>query len=102
MDGVIGVSEHCLEDVLDLYKMDVPARAILNGIDERKLVPSGNRAELRTRLGAEDGDVVLLFLGSLVNQKRPDRFVRVLAQVIEQRPKVRGWVVGDGIASWGS
>ena len=76
--------------------MDVPAQAILNGIDERKLAPSGNRAELRTRFGAHEDDVVLLFLGSLVDQKRPDRFVRVLAQVVEQRPEVRGWVVGDG------
>ena len=97
MDGVIGVSEYCLEDVIDTYGMDVPAEAILNGIDERKLEVSRPRAEIRKALGAAPEDVVLLFLGSLVNQKRPDRFVRVLAEVVKQRPQVRGWLVGDGV-----
>jgi glycosyltransferase involved in cell wall biosynthesis len=38
----------------------------------------------------------LLFLGSLVPQKRPDRFVRLIARIAERNARCYGWIVGDG------
>ncbi|GIV76561.1 MAG: hypothetical protein KatS3mg050_0955 [Litorilinea sp.] len=39
---------------------------------------------------------VLLFVGSLSVEKRPDRFLRVVAQVARRCPHLHAWLVGAG------
>jgi glycosyltransferase involved in cell wall biosynthesis len=96
VDGVVGVSRECLRDAMDLYRFRVPAELIYNGIDPRKLQLAVPRTESGVRRGAASGDIVMLFVGSLVAQKRPDRFLRVLGRVAAQDPRLVGWIVGDG------
>ena len=96
VDGVIGVSSASLEQAIELYELSVPRLAIRNGIDTRKLDGLPTRDEVRNRIGASERDLILLFLGSLVPQKRPDRFVRVLESVAGLLNNVSGWMVGDG------
>jgi glycosyltransferase involved in cell wall biosynthesis len=95
LDGVIGVSRKTLDEVLTFYELDVPSVFIPNGVDMKRLLPGDGRAELRRTLGAGDEDTVLLFMGNLSRQKRPDRFLRVLQRAVERAPVV-GWLLGDG------
>ncbi len=96
MDGAIWVSNAAMLDGERLYRLSVPSVTIPNGINTKKLVADVSREDLRRRLGAAPGDLVLLFVGSLVNQKRPDRFLRIVAKAAAQIPGVRAWLVGDG------
>jgi glycosyltransferase involved in cell wall biosynthesis len=96
MDGVIGVSQVSLSDARNLYRLDGPAEVIHNGISPTRLQTAKSRTETREEYGVGTDDLVLLFLGSLQREKRPDRFLRVLARVQESLPSVRGWVVGEG------
>jgi glycosyltransferase involved in cell wall biosynthesis len=97
MDGVVSVCTPGLDDANRLYGFDVPSIVVLNGFDPMRLrVDTISRQKLRARLGAHDDDFILLFLGSLVPQKRPDRFIRVMARIAERESRFFGWIVGDG------
>lgn len=96
IDGLIAVSSPSLADAKELYGLQAPTEVILNGIDPKKLRRARPRADFRAEMGASEDDVVLLFLNSLVPQKRPDRFIRVFRAVREKVPNVKAWIVGDG------
>ena len=97
MDGVVSVCTPGLDDANRLYEFEVPSVVVLNGFDPMRLqVDPASRQELRASYGACDGDIILLFLGSLVPQKRPDRFIRLIARIAERDPRCYGWIVGDG------
>ena len=52
---------------------------------------------MRAALGDSESDTpVVVFVGSLTPEKRPDRLARVFAGVVKQLPEARLWVVGDG------
>src|SRR5690606_992105 len=48
------------------------------------------------KLGLKDSDELLLFLGNLTSQKRPDRFIQIIQELAKTRPNIRGLLVGDG------
>ena len=97
LDGIVGVSEKTLAEVVSFYGLaDTAAEFIPNGVDFKKLDESADRVGARAELGAEDGDMVMLFLGSLSAQKRPERFLRVVAKVLGEHQAARAWIVGDG------
>jgi glycosyltransferase involved in cell wall biosynthesis len=96
MDGVIGVSEVSLGDVQDHYGLRAPSTVIMNGVSPDRLTPSVLRAVFRRSMGIGEDEIVLLFVGSLDSNKRPDRFLRVASRVCEAVPSVRSWIVGDG------
>jgi glycosyltransferase involved in cell wall biosynthesis len=96
MDGIIGVSRMSLADARTLYRLEGPHKIIPNGVGVDRLQVSKSRSHLRTEHGVGSDEPVLLFLGYLEMAKRPDRFIRVLAEVSRSVPSVRGWVVGDG------
>lgn len=78
-------------------------RDALPGLPEGRivLIPKGidaphaarERAEVRSDYDTGRGDVLVLALARLVEQKRLDRFVDVLAAM---PPGVVGWIAGDG------
>jgi glycosyltransferase involved in cell wall biosynthesis len=97
VDGIAAVSMSSLEGLRTLYRIDNKAIAqIPRGIDPSRLVPSSTREQMRMRLGTDPAAPVLVFVGSLTPEKRPDRLARVFAQVLAQVPSARLWVVGDG------
>lgn len=93
IDGVVGVSEHSLTDAVDLYGLNVPRVVICNGVDPEKLQLDRDRETVRRSLGVDDHRV-LLFVGTLTPEKRPDRFVRVASALMGEDDRVRAWVVG--------
>lgn len=94
VEGVIGVSEKTTQEVLSFYRLDVPCEFIPNGVNLEKLLGKENRSVTRESLATPKGATVVLFFGSLSRQKRPDRFLRVLAQLGNK--SVYAWILGDG------
>jgi glycosyltransferase involved in cell wall biosynthesis len=96
LDGVVGVSEVTLNQVRRLYNLKVPSVYIPNGRDLSQLRVSEPQAVIREQLGVGPNVVVVLFMGSLTAQKRPDRFLRVIRTVREKLSNVEAWLLGDG------
>jgi glycosyltransferase involved in cell wall biosynthesis len=97
IDGVIGVSEATLRQINTFYKLSVPARFIPNGIDSGPLDRAASPEIIRQQMGIDPQETVLLFMGNLTTQKRPDRYLRMLRAIYEQEPTIRGWILGDGV-----
>jgi glycosyltransferase involved in cell wall biosynthesis len=95
VDGVVGVSEATLAEVRSMYGLDVPSIYIPRAVDTRYLTPSGNE-DIGARFQLPPNQHVLLFVGQLAVQKRPDRFVDIVARLRAQGKPVLGLVVGDG------
>jgi glycosyltransferase involved in cell wall biosynthesis len=91
MDGVIAVSDATLEDVRTFYGMSCPQVTIPNGIDVAALTVTKSRDEIRRLHGASPAEPVLVFVGALSPEKRPDRFLKVVVATGSA-----GWVIGDG------
>ncbi len=97
MDGVVAVSEGMIEALRRRYGFRVPTTWIPYVVDPARLEPVMNRQAAREHLGVEEHRPLVLFVGNLSAQKRPDRFLRVLRQVRDRFPEVVGWLVGDGV-----
>ena len=96
LDGVVSVSERALADARRVYGLEIPAVVIGNAVDPRRLGEPGDRDTVRARHDVEPEAPVLLYLGSLTPEKRPERFLRLVQAVADQMPEVRAWMVGDG------
>ena len=93
VDGVIGVSENTLESVKSVHQFKAQAVYIPNGID---VAPLQNAKSLDD-IPADKK--VVLFMGNLTRQKRPDRFLRVIKQVHTQYSNMEAWMLGNGETS---
>ncbi|MEZ4866327.1 MAG: glycosyltransferase family 4 protein [Caldilineaceae bacterium] len=96
VDGVVGVSESTLQGVRDLYHLNVPSICVLNGRDPAQLQCNIVNEDIRHELGVACDTAVLLFIGRLTQQKRPDRFLRVVHKVHQAYPNIEAWLMGDG------
>ncbi len=96
LDGIVGVSQHSLDSVLNHYSYKKPSKVIHRTFDSKKFETAPNRNTARGTLGLNQEDEVLLFLGNLTAQKRPDRFLEIIAQLSKTRPKLKALIVGDG------
>ncbi len=95
-DGLIGVSQASLQSVQDHYQFKKPARVIHRAFDSSKFRHASNRLAARIQLGLEEKEEVLLFLGNLTQQKRPDRFIDIVSKLIKTRPNLKALIVGGG------
>ncbi|GMQ26631.1 hypothetical protein Aoki45_33140 [Algoriphagus sp. oki45] len=95
-DGLIGVSQASLQSVQDHYQFTKPARVIHRAFDSSKFRHAPNRLAARNQLGLEEKEEILLFLGNLTHQKRPDRFMDIVSKLIKTRPNLKALIVGDG------
>jgi glycosyltransferase involved in cell wall biosynthesis len=95
MDGVVGVSEATLAEVQAMYDLRVPARYIPRAVDARHLTP-GADSDLAARFDVPPGHHVLIFVGQLAPQKRPERFIEIVARLRSAGHRVFGLMVGDG------
>ena len=57
---------------------------------------SGAHTRVRGAAGAAEADCLLLFLGKLIEKKRPLAFVEAVARAARRNPRVRGVIVGSG------
>ncbi|MDR7127728.1 glycosyltransferase involved in cell wall biosynthesis [Algoriphagus sp. 4150] len=96
LDGTIGVSRASLDSMIRHYKFKKPATVIHRVVDPKKFEKALSRKEARKELGLGDKDEVLLFLGNLTAQKRPDKFISIVHQLSLTHPNLKALVVGDG------
>ena len=96
VDGVVGVSATTLEEVRQFYGLRVPSVFVPNGVDLKALDVREHRDCVRSRWNTPLAARLLLFVGNLSKQKRPDRFLRVVANMCRQRDDVFAWLLGDG------
>ncbi len=96
VDGVVGVSETTLAEVRQFYGLRAPSVFVPNGVDLRTLEAKETREVVRRRWTTPSCATLLLFIGNLGRQKRPDRFLRVVSDVCHRRNDVFAWLLGDG------
>lgn len=66
------------------------------GIDLERFSPAHRSLEFRRRLGFDDHDVVICWVGRLVPEKRPDIFCKVIRRLHERNIPFRALVIGAG------
>jgi glycosyltransferase involved in cell wall biosynthesis len=96
MDAAIGVSNKSLKDMVQHYKFRKPVVAIPRAVDINHFTSFQLQAGSRVTWGIDEQAYVVLFLGNFTHQKRPDRFIQIIAEVMKMNPKVHGLMVGDG------
>ncbi len=96
LDGAVAVSRHTLDGLRQAYDLSVPAVPIPRGIEPAALVPREAREGLRSRVGTGRAAPVMLYVGNLSAEKRPDRLLRVAREVHRQAPATELWLLGDG------
>lgn len=97
VDGIAAVSVNTLQSLSRLYDLEGKAVAqIPRGIDPLRLAPRFERTQMRSTLRSGNSDPIVVFVGSLTSEKRPDRLGRVFAEVADAVPDAQLWVVGDG------
>ena len=99
IDAIAALSQRNLDAFRDLYGFRGTTAVVPNGVTERLGTGSADPEDprpLRERCGAPPEAPVILFVGRLSAEKRPDRLARVFATVRARRPDARLWVVGDG------
>jgi glycosyltransferase involved in cell wall biosynthesis len=72
---------------------------IPNGLDMQKIKQHSkglDRAQIRSRLGIEDNEKIILYLGRLVGLKRVHVVIDVIKRMLSDGYKVRGIIVGEG------
>ena len=96
-DRIIAVSTDEATHALSLGIAAKKLSVIENGIERwspERIARA--RMETRARLGIEATDVVVGFLGRLAPQKAPEVAVRTFQRVLQERPRVRVVLAGDG------
>jgi glycosyltransferase involved in cell wall biosynthesis len=96
IDGAVGVGEKALQEFRDLYGFRGPGTAIPRAFHTDRFRDNGSRSDARQHLDRPQDRKVVLFLGNITRQKRPDRFLDVFANVADRQPKAEAWIVGDG------
>jgi glycosyltransferase involved in cell wall biosynthesis len=97
IDAAIGVSQASLNDMVELHGYKKPTTVIHRAIQENKFKNIPSKENCRLKFKTEFTDKVLLFLGNLTPQKRPDRFVEIIKLVKQEFPQIIAWIVGDGV-----
>lgn len=96
LDGTIGVSHASLNSMIRHYNFKNPSTVIHRVFDPIKFKNAPTKEEARRKLGLDITDEVLLFLGNLTQQKRPDRFLEIVQKLNARHPNLKALIVGDG------
>ena len=95
-DACVAVSQASLDSMIRHYNFKKPGIVIRRVFDPIKFNNAPTKEEARRKLGLDNTDEVLLFLGNLTPQKRPDRFLEIVQKLTETRPHLKALIVGDG------
>jgi len=96
VDGIVGVSDVTLRRVQSMYDVEVPMVRIPRAVDAHALEPTRTPAETRASMGVGADTPVVVFVGSLAVEKRPDRLLRVFGGIRRTLTDARLWIIGDG------
>lgn len=96
LDAVAAVSRATLEAVQQVYRPGGAAVVVPHAVDLAALRPQRSRSEVRRELATPQNAPVVVFVGRLAAEKRPDRLLRVFSRVLVELPDAALWIVGDG------
>lgn len=94
MDGVIAPSKR-VEALLKRYKVNIPMRVIPTGVDVNSINKPAT-FDVREELGIPTDVPVLLTLSRIAEEKKIDRILNVMPEIIDEFPKVQLVISGDG------
>ncbi|RVU72326.1 glycosyltransferase family 4 protein [Lactobacillus xujianguonis] len=94
MDGVIAPSER-VEELLKRYGVKIPIRVIPTGVDIAAMNGDGER-DVRQELGISANTPVILTLSRIAAEKKIDRILDAMPEIIDRFPKVKLVIAGDG------
>ncbi|BDD41198.1 MULTISPECIES: glycosyltransferase family 4 protein [Streptococcus] len=99
LDGVICPSE-IVETLLTSYNVPISKRVIPTGIDlakfERPEIGRDEIDDLRTQLGIESDDTMLLSLSRISHEKNIQAIVQAMPRILSENQKVKLVIVGGG------
>ena len=95
-NGVVSVSESSLRALRAVYELDVPTTVLPRAVEPDELRPKRPRAHVRAELSTPAQAPVTLYLGSLQQEKRLDRWLRAADMTRNMVPDAVFWIVGDG------
>lgn len=89
---------YIVKHLIDAYKMEACTKMEVwgRGVDIQQFSPSHRSAKFRLSLGIAEDTCVVLWVGRLVPEKRPDIFAAVVRRLHEQGLKFHALVVGIG------
>jgi glycosyltransferase involved in cell wall biosynthesis len=96
IDGMVSVSTRTLQEIDNQYHLPVPTVCIPSAVDPNAITSTVSRGAIRRQTGTPDDAAVLVWVGSLTPEKRPDRLLRVASRVRQRVPNLHVWVIGDG------
>ena len=94
MDGVIAPSKR-VEALLKRYKVNIPMRVIPTGVDVNSLNKAVNN-DMRQELGIPADAPVLLTLSRVAEEKKIDRILNAMSEIIDEFPETCLVIAGDG------
>lgn len=96
IDAAIGVSNASLNDMKSLYGFNKKSTVIHRAVNFETFKDVPDKIECRKKINIPIESKVILFLGNLSSQKRPDRFVNIISQLNNKISNLQAIVVGDG------
>ena len=96
-DASVGVSQASLNSMVRHYRFKKPTMAIHRAFNTNKFQNTLSKEEARKKLNLNLNDEVLLFLGNITAQKRPDKFLKIVQELKEKRSNIKALIVGDGV-----
>jgi len=98
VDAWVCISEQTRADVLRLGVREARVHRIPNGADTAiwRPLPPAERQALRTRLGLQPTDRVVVTAAQLLPRKRVDLMVRAWLALAPTHPQLHLWVLGKG------
>lgn len=103
--ALINVSEKARDYFKSPFMLPfTPSVVIPNAIDTEaflsRVITESDRNLLKKRLGINDGDVTLIFVGRVVEEKRVEELFEVIVRVLKARENIKMVFVGSGGASY--
>ena len=95
-DASVGVSLASRNSMVRYYDFKKPTRVIHRAFNMDKFQNTLTKEEARKSLHLKAQDEVLLFLGNITAQKRPDKFFEIVQKLKKTRPNIKALVVGNG------
>ncbi len=96
-DLILTITPALTRYVVNLGTSEDKVRVLPLGVDTDLFRPRVEDRELRSQLGFEDSDKVIVFMGTLPKFSGLDTFIRAFPDLLRTTPDARLLVVGDGV-----
>lgn len=93
---ITGVGPDVTGELREAGIPDSQVELVGNGVDIERFSPSDTAGDLRERIGVPEDDRLLLSLGRFTEQKRPERLVKLFAQLTDHLQDCSLVMAGEG------